>query len=59
VIVLTFTFTGLTIFTLLVAAEEYRRLKARLRHDFEQAFGHAHRVYPPAPPHKTSTLKLK
>ncbi len=50
-IALTFTALGLTLFTLLIAAEEYRRLKARLRHEFEEAFGHAHRVYPPAPPH--------
>jgi hypothetical protein len=45
VIVLTFTALGLTLFTLLIAAEEYRRLKARLRHDFEQAFGHAHPLH--------------
>jgi hypothetical protein len=56
-IVLTFTLTGLAIFTLLIAAEEYRRLKARLRHDFEQAFGHAHRVYPPAPPQNNATRR--
>lgn len=50
---ITFAFVtlGLTIFTLLIVIEEYRRHTAVLRRQIEESFGHAHRIYPPAPDH--------
>ena len=57
-IAIAFALLGLATFTLLIAAEEYRRLTARLRREFEEAFGHAHRIYPPAAPHTPAPGKF-
>ena len=43
---------GITLFTVAVCITDLRLLIARERRAIDRAFGHAHRVYPPAPPMK-------